>query len=118
MGGIFWFTSLSFVFVPVQDRSFNISPLQRHVDVVLDLQQLREIVPQGFVLGIGGLMLPRQRFHLLPPSGDRQLAVRRKGVLQLAPGHIELPQLAFMLLPVLLPLALPSDAVHLVKDGL
>ena len=118
MDGIFWFTALSFVFVPVQDRSFNISPLQRHVDVVPDLKQLREIVPQGLVAGIGCLMLPRQRVHLLLPGGDGQLAVRRESVRQLASGHIKLPQLAFMLPPVLLPLALPPDAVHLVKDRL
>ena len=88
-----------------------------HIHPVLDLPQLHQILPQGLIPGgrlgilllqLGVLLFPCLRFYgliaqLFPED---------------APGGEEQPQVAVVGLPEFLPLVLPGNFVHLLKDGL
>ena len=61
------------------------------------------------------LRRPLQRGQLLAPAGQGQFPILIEVVFQLSTGHVEDPQLVFVLCLEFLPSLLEFDAVHLVK---
>ena len=88
------------------------------VGVALHLLKPPQIVLDGLVLLILGLVLLLKPRLLLFPRMSRDFTSRGTVLVQLSAGHVERPQLVLMLPLEFFPFTLPLDTLQLVIDGL
>jgi hypothetical protein len=87
------------------------------IGVPLHLLEPPQIVLDGLVLLILGLVLLLKSRLFLFPRMDGDFTRRGTALIQLAAGHVERPQLALMLPLEFFPFPFPLDTLQLVIDG-